>query len=307
MSIYDRGVRVNRPTIQVTLDAVIVSIIDDEPHLLVVDDGGPATLPFGELSDDDRTLDQAVRRWVTTRTGFELGHVEQLYTFGDRHRGPERTRDGLRTLSVAYLALVREGDLAPAASWQPWYRFFPWEDQRTGVGLAPGTRHALDAWADHPHARERLHLTFGLGGAPWDGIRVLERYELAYEAGLVAEAWTDRGVPAPAGTLGEPMGLDHRRIAATALGRLRGKLTYRPVVFELLTPEFTLGHLQRVVEALAGTHLHTQNFRRLVERGGLVEPTGGVDTHTGGRPAKLYRFRRDVLAERPVTGLGRPW
>ena len=99
------------------------------------------------------------------------------------------------------------------------------------------------------------------------------------------------------------MALDHRRILATALGRLRGKLKYRPVVFELLPPTFTLLQLQRVVEALAGVRLHKQNFRRLVEGGGLVEPTGEHRFRTGGRPARLYRFRRDVLLERLAPGV----
>jgi hypothetical protein len=58
------------------------------------------------------------------------------------------------------------------------------------------------------------------------------------------------------------------------------------------------------VEALAGLRLHTQNFRRLVDRGGLVEKTGRIDTHTGGRPAELFRFRREVLRERRAPGVG---
>jgi hypothetical protein len=147
---------------------------------------------------------------------------------------------------------------------------------------------------------------------------VLERYELLYEAGLVAEAAHDLGQP-PAGAgvrrisrpipedgtgvTGMPMALDHRRILATAIGRLRGKIKYRPVVFELMPPVFTLLQLQRTVEALSGVRLHKQNFRRLVEQQGLVEETGGISATTGGRPARLVRFRREVLLERPAPGL----
>ena len=134
---------------------------------------------------------------------------------------------------------------------------------------------------------------------------MLERYELLYEAGLVAEAARDAGSARPpaGGQVGEPLALDHRRILATALGRLRGKLKYRPVVFELLPASFTLLRLQRVVEALAGARLHKQNFRRLVESGGLVEGTGVRESRTGGRPAELFRFRREVLRERRAPGL----
>ena len=102
------------------------------------------------------------------------------------------------------------------------------------------------------------------------------------------------------------MVLDHRRMLATALGRMRGKIKYRPVVFELLPTTFTLLQLQRVAESLAGVRLHKQNFRRLVERAGLVEGTGRIDPATGGRPAELFRFRREVLRERPAPGVGLP-
>jgi hypothetical protein len=99
------------------------------------------------------------------------------------------------------------------------------------------------------------------------------------------------------------MRFDHRRILATAISRLRGKLKYRPLVFELMPEEFTLTELQRTVEAISGRHLHKQNFRRLVEAGALVEPTGASTARTGGRPAALFQFRRDVIRERAAPGL----
>jgi hypothetical protein len=144
---------------------------------------------------------------------------------------------------------------------------------------------------------------------------VLDRYELLYEAGLAPEAARDReragGVdaPEPSGfhpALGQPMVSDHRRILATGLGRLRGKLKYRPVVFELMLGSFTLSALQRTVEAIAGVSLHKQNFRRMVERTGLVEGLGRFDEETGGRPAELFRFRRDVVSAAPASGLSLP-
>jgi len=98
------------------------------------------------------------------------------------------------------------------------------------------------------------------------------------------------------------MHYDHRRILATGIARLRAKIKYRPVVFELMPPDFTLGQLQLGVEALAGRPLHKQNFRRLIDQQGLVEETGAVSAETGGRPAKLYRFRREIVIERAVAG-----
>ena len=96
---------------------------------------------------------------------------------------------------------------------------------------------------------------------------------------------------------------DHRRILATAIARLRAKLKYRPVVFELLPESFTLTELQQTVETLSGQLLHKQNFRRMVEKAELVEPTGATASRTGGRPAAYFRFRKAVLRERPAPGL----
>jgi hypothetical protein len=311
------------PQIELGLNAAIVTVRDGQPHVLVVRQGmaGAAAwdaLPFGPFAPRaHRTLEIGLREWVKRQTGLELGYVEQLYTFGDRGRHAET--DGPHTLSVGYLALTRGADEELLGShWSPWYAYFPWEDWRQGKPgmLSDEIEPRLKQWAARPPSpneparalrrAERLRMSFGIGGG-WDEEKVLERYELLYEAGLMPEAKRDGRSAAGKWTdlpeLGRPMAFDHRRILATALGRLRGKLKYRPVVFELLPPAFTLYELQKTVEAISGTLLHKQNFRRLVEQGGLVEATGNVSTATGGRPARLYRFRRGVVLERPAPGL----
>ncbi len=317
------------------LNAVLLAVTRGAPRVLTVGGaGGEPALPFALLDpESERTLELALRVSVREQTGLEPGYVEQLYTFGDRNRDPRVRRAGVRPISIGYLALMREAPPSGGAGWRDVYRAFPWEDWRDGrpAMLERDVVPALAGWvASAPtpglrqRRRERADITFGLGGVAWDGERVLERYELLYEAGLVAEAERDRrarerqlrqrgdeggeetGEPLEAPrTLGEPMTLDHRRIVATSLGRVRGKIKYRPVVFELLPGEFTLLDLQRVVEALGGVELHKGNFRRLVERGGLVEGTRRL-TATGGRPAELFRFRREVLRERPAPGVGLP-
>jgi len=134
---------------------------------------------------------------------------------------------------------------------------------------------------------------------------VLQRYELLYEAGLIPEAVRD-GAAETTLIPGKHMTGDHRRILATGIARLRAKIKYRPVVFELMPAEFTLLQLQRSVEALAGRLVHKQNFRRLIEQQQLVEETGAIAADTVGRPAKLFRFRHAVLAERAVGGTKLP-
>ena len=299
--------------LSIRLSAVIVAATVEEPRVLTVRLGHEPleALPSGPLEIEHRTLEVGLRAWVERQTSQRLGYVEQLYTFGDR----DRVEDALtgRALTVAYLALVREARSSGAAGavWQSWYRYFPWEDWRAGnpAALAP-VEERLALWAcqaageaERRLRQERVSLAFARS---WNEELVLERYELLYEAGLIRERWRDAGRPMPAGdgpVSGEPMAADHRRILATAIGRLRGKIKYRPVVFELMPPSFTLLQLQRTVEALSGVRLHKQNFRRLVEQQGLVEETGGISAETGGRPARLVRFRREVLLERPTPGL----
>ena len=301
--------------ISVGLDAVIVAVTDEVPRVLTVSDDEPI-LPSGPLDPIvDQTLDRAIRRWVLDQAGLSLGYVEQLYTFGDKNRDPRSRIDGVRILSIAYLALVREETPSADAAWLDWYDMLPWEDHRNGrpamikdeiapvlVSWGAATRDALESAL----RQERIQIAFGLDGAPWDPVRVLERYELMYEVGLIEEAHRDDAVePGIRPVESASMALDHRRIVATALERVRGKLSYRPVVFELVAQTFTLRQLQSLVESLSGSRLHTQNFRRLVERGGLVEGTGQHE-QTGGRPAELFEFRREVLTERPRPGVGLP-
>jgi hypothetical protein len=297
------------------LSAAIVSVADERPRVLAVRRAeGADALPFGTFDPiAHRTLESGLRDWVQEQTGLQLGYVEQLYTFGDRGRHLTRPGEGPRVLSVGYLALSRLHG-APDTEWRDWYLYFPWEDWRKtrpaiiDALILPRLSLFAEAASAEQRARrhERIRLCFGTDGTRWDEEKVLERYELLYEAGLVTEAQRDRRaspVGGPAPPLGADMVFDHRRILATAMGRLRGKMKYRPVVFELMPPEFTLLELQRTVEALSGVRLHKQNFRRLVEDQGLVEGTGRVSRKTGGRPAEQFRFRREVLRERPAPGV----
>ncbi len=305
--------------VAVDLTAVVVAVTDGEPRVLTVPPADAAvsdSLPSGPLEPGHRTLEQGLRAWVEQQTGQTLGYVEQLYTFGDAGRRAAAPAGRSRVLSIGYLALVREPRMraGETSAWQDWYRYFPWEDWRSGrPGVLDRMAPELERWASAPRVsgerqlrEERLAVAFGLAGGTWSEDRVLDRYELAFELGLVAEPFREgvavsRDAPDPGS--GTPMTGDHRRILATAIARLRGKIKYRPVVFELMPPAFTLLQLQQTVEALLGLKLHKPNFRRLVEQQGLVEETGAVTLGTGGRPARLVRFRREALLERSAPGL----
>src|SRR5262245_39350820 len=295
-------------SVAVELNAVLVALIDDEPQVITLEDG--AMLPSGEFEGDQPTLQTGLRAWVEQQTHHPLGYVEQLYTFADRYR--ESTM-GWRIVSISYLGLTREQarDGQHEPGWQSFYRYFPWEDWRKGPPqilsrvILPRLKTWIAAASDGARQvrRQRVEGSFDVDG--WNAGLVLQRYELLYAAGAEPEAGRPRK-PVADPVPGEAMRYDHRRILATGIARLRAKIKYRPVVFELMPPDFTLGQLQRAVEALAGRPLHKQNFRRQVEQQGLVEETGAVSSGTGGRPGKLYRFRREILLERALAGTKLP-
>ena len=294
----------------IELTAVLVAVTADEPRVLAIQDGN--ALPSGPFETEHRTLQAGLRAWVEHQTHHPLGYVEQLYTFADR----DRTQDGGgRVISITYLGLTREarasGDDEPG--WRSWYDYLPWEDWRAGAPaiIAKVIGPALKRWvaeagdiAGRRERGQRIAINFAASDRDWNEELVLQRYELLYEAGLVPEAARHRRVANP--TAGQPMRHDHRRILATGVARLRAKIKYRPVVFELMPGSFTLLQLQRAVEALAGRRLHKQNFRRLIEQQHLVEETGEVSSEMGGRPAKRVRFRREVLIERALAGTKLP-
>ena len=292
------------------LVAVLVAVTDGEPKIMTIANAG--ALPSGPFEFAHRSLQTGLRAWVEAQTGHPLGYVEQLYTFADRGRTGDAKSP--HSISISYLGLAREDQVGQGfeAHWSGWYDYFPWEDHRAGppAMLAKMLTPKLRAWSKSASTTnlqrerwQRAAITFGLDDREWNEELVLQRYELLYEAALIPEAVRANTAPvAP----GRPMSGDHRRILATGIARLRAKIKYRPVVFELMPAEFTLLQLQRSVEALAGRLVHKQNFRRLIEQQQLVEETGAIAADTVGRPAKLFRFRHAVLAERAVVGTKLP-
>lgn len=300
------------------LIAVLAAVTSGDPRVLTIQD--QCALPSGPFELAHRSLQAGLRAWVEAQTRLPLGYVEQLYTFADRDRGGP----GQHSISISYLGLTHEQPVSGAhyASWRSWYMYFPWEDHRVGppAMIEETLLPRLEAWASaardasvEQDRRHRISITFGRDGRPWNEELVLQRYELLYEAGLIPEAVRGslpggirNSPPSVLPGMGQPMILDHRRILATGIARLRAKIKYHPVVFELMPATFTLLQLQRCVEALAGRLVHKQNFRRLIAQQELVEETGETTPDTGGRPAKLFRFRRDVISERAVVGTKLP-
>lgn len=89
-----------------------------------------------------------------------------------------------------------------------------------------------------------------------------------------------------------PLAFDHAEILGLVVKRLRGKLDYAPIGFELLPAKFTLRQLQSLHETILGRQFNKDSFRRRLLASGLIIPTGELEADVGHRPAELYRFKK---------------
>jgi 8-oxo-dGTP diphosphatase len=161
--------------------------------------------------------------------------------------------------------------------------------EETGVGGEDVYLEQLYTFGDpgrDPRTRVITVAYFALVGA--DKLHLLEgRLRAADDAADVG--WFSVYAP-------PPLAFDHADILNYAITRLRYKLEYTAVGFQLLPECFTLRELQQAYETVLGESLDKGNFRSKLRKSGVVEPTDSY-RETGGRPARLYRFRDDAVAE----------
>lgn len=290
----------------VGLSSVIVAIDGGRPMVFIVKHDDKKAIPFGNFDPQTHeTLEKGLLSWVEEQTPIKVKYVEQLYTFSSGIKYIKREdANQARFLSIGYIALTNKLDVETSDSifFDDWYKFFPWEDWRNDTPeiIAAEILPKLYKWAKNREDRlQRIDICFGQNSYEWDEEKILQRYELLYEAKLIAEYFIDNDKDISKNVItSEYMDRDHRRVLATAIGRLRGKLKYKPFVYELMPEEFTLLRIQKAMEAIIGKNLHKQNFRRFVESSGMIEQIEGkTSTESGGRPAALFRFKREIASD----------
>jgi 8-oxo-dGTP diphosphatase len=191
---------------------VVFSICNDALQVLVTADSGyGAELPGTSVTLSE-ALEDAAMRAISDQVDHRKVYLEQLYTYGEPERIPDR-----RLVSVVYFALVPADAVHPGRQWVP-------------VDTLPGLAH------------------------------------------------------------------DHAGIILYALRRLRYKLEYSAVGFQLLPDEFSLSQIQHTYEIILGEQLDKRNFRRRILESGIIEETPHLRSGEG-RPARLYRYRADAVAE----------
>ena len=287
----------------VRLSAVILTLLDNSPAILRLpgpDDLVADILPSGPFDPEKHTnLEAGLRHWVVDKTGLSLGHCDQLFATGNR------------ILDIGYLAISKDhpdeirGKGFSKANWKNWYAFLPWEDWRQGrpAILDEIIMPALNNWANNEGAYTTslegtnsstlISQAFGTSQDDWIPSRVIERFDLMVEAGLLEESVRSGQVSKRTTNelLGSAMPTNNRRMIAAAMAKMREKLNVQPTMFELMDNEFSLTRLQQTVESVSGQLLHKQNYRRVIEQAKIVEQTGESVRETGGRPAALYRKR----------------
>ncbi|GKV55370.1 ADP-ribose pyrophosphatase [Sporosarcina sp. NCCP-2222] len=214
----------------------------------------------------DEDLDTAVQRELKEETGVDGVYAEQLYTWSAVDRDPR-----MRIVSVSYLALVDQEKLPPlqAGDDAEDVRWFTVRDQIVD------SHDELDGEVMRRTETIKLELLSGT-------VTVSAIVEKVTE--------TDQANTKTTTTIIERHGIafDHAEIILYSLERLRGKVNYTNIAFNLVGDEFTLPDLQQVYEVILGRELNKVQFRRHVED--MVVDTG-KEIKTGAyRPSKLYRY-----------------
>jgi 8-oxo-dGTP diphosphatase len=274
---YDAA-KYERPS--VTADILVFTVMDEAAtnyrklpskvlKLLLVKRGnhpylGQWALPGGFVANNE-SIDEAARRELREETNVDRVYLEQLYTWGEVGRDPRA-----RVISCSYLALVdsaalviRAGDDAADAQWfQVNYRVIQEQKTMSTRGRVIEKLVTLVLASDC----ETLTATVKIVEAIEDRVLRVSR-----------EVVESRGIA-----------FDHAKMIEYAIGRLRNKLDYTDIAFNLMPKLFTLSALQQVYEVILGKELLAAAFRRKVAR--MVLPTRKFTQDAGHRPSKLYRY-----------------
>lgn len=199
----------------------------------------------------DETLDEAAKRVLKTETNLKDIYIEQLYTFSDIKRDPR-----MRVISTSYMALVDKNRLMDKLSDNAsWFNVFMLEDEKSyNVTLDNGIE----------------EIKFVVGKKLRD--KTTDRYDF----NIIKN---------------DKLAFDHPLVIVSGIERLKNKIEYTDIVFNMMPKYFTLGELQQVYEVILGKKLLDPAFRRIIAN--KVEKTDKVQTGGGHRPSALFRYKNN--------------
>lgn len=252
--------------LSMTADILLISVSDEENSnyrktskkmmsiLLVKRDDFPYKgkwcLPGGFLNPKTETLEDCAKRVLKNETNLSNIYLEQLYTYDALDRDP-RTR----VISTSYIALVDKNKLTeminPNASW-------------FDVVLLEEKNDIVDITLDN--GKDTIHLAIKKKLRE----KTTDRYKFI-------EVKNDA------------LAFDHALVILAGLERLKNKLNYTDIVFNMMPEYFTLGELQQVYEVILNKKLLDPAFRRIIAS--KVEKTNKMKTGEGHRPSALFKYK----------------
>lgn len=252
--------------LSMTADILLISVSDEESNnyrktskkmmsiLLVKRDDFPYKgkwcLPGGFLNPKTETLEDCAKRVLKNETNLSNIYLEQLYTYDALDRDP-RTR----VVSTSYIALVDKNKLTeminPNASW-------------FDVVLLEEKNDIVDITLDN--GKDTIHLAIKKKLRE----KTTDRYKFI-------EVKNDA------------LAFDHALVILAGLERLKNKLNYTDIVFNMMPEYFTLGELQQVYEVILNKKLLDPAFRRIIAS--KVEKTNKMKTGEGHRPSALFKYK----------------
>lgn len=223
----------------------------------------------GGFMEIDEDLDTTVQRELQEETGVDNVYAEQLYTWSRVDRDPR-----MRILSASYLALVDNEKLAPlkAGDDAEDAKWFTIKD--TVIANNVETKGSVVEWTQVI----KIELESGdiILTAEVEKITLTEKTNRKVETKVL----NSNGIA-----------FDHVEIILYSLERLRGKVSYSNIAFNLVTDKFTLPDLQQVYEVILGRSIAKAHFRRKIEP--MVVETGEEVTTGSYRPSKLYEYNME--------------
>jgi ADP-ribose pyrophosphatase YjhB (NUDIX family) len=210
---------------------------------------GKWCLPGGFLDPDTETLEQCAKRVLKDETNLSKIYIEQLYTFDGINRDPR-----CRVVSTSYMALVDKNRLSdklnPNASW---FNVTSYDNTKDYISIVLDNDDEIIKFKIKKTLRELS----------------TDRYKFTIEEN-------------------NKIAFDHPLVIASGIERLRNKLNYTDVVFNMMPTYFTLGELQQVYEVILGKKLLAPAFRRIIAN--KVEKTDKMMTGRGHRPSVLFKY-----------------
>ncbi len=251
--------------LSMTTDIVIISVSEEQTNnyrknttkkmsiLLVKRNDYPYKgkwcLPGGFINPDTETLEECAKRVLKEETNLSKIYMEQLYTFDDLDRDPR-----CRVISATYMTLIDKNRLSdkmnPNASW---FNVTSIDDSNGFVTITLDNDDEIVKFTLKKTLREST----------------TDRYRYFIEEN-------------------NKIAFDHPLVIMAGIERLRNKLKYTDIVFNMMPDYFTLGELQQVYEVILGKKLLDPAFRRIIAN--KVEKTDKMKTGGGHRPSVLFRY-----------------